>query len=234
MGRLLGTNTTNDVYQAIRKLIVDRQLAPGSRINQNRLAERLSLSRTPVVKALHLLVAHDLVRHVPNAGFFVTDLSVQELYELFTLREALEAVIVRDLTPAITDDQLDELDSLAREFESAAAKNDEVAYQKSDEAFHSKLVEFSPNNLVARMIDEFEIHSRCFTAGLIRPPSETLAEHLALVEAMRSRDVERASQIIASHMAGTREPMGDLVARLRQIRVDPMTVRFKDMPDPLG
>ncbi len=223
------TQTTEEAYRAIRRLIVEKRLAPGARINQIRLSEELHSSRTPVSKALHLLAAHDLVRHVPNSGFFVTDLSVKELYELFTLRESLETVVVRDLAPSISDRQIETLQEVARGFEEAATADDEAGYRLCDEEFHAMLVRMCPNRLVKRMFEEFEIHSRCFTAGLIRAPGETLSEHLDLISALTNREVDRACLIIGEHMARTREYMADLVGRLDRLGVDPMTVRFRDV-----
>jgi DNA-binding GntR family transcriptional regulator len=211
------------------RLIVDRQLFPGSKINQNGLSKQLKSSRTPIVKALHRLEAQGLVDNIPDRGFFVHELTILELLELYTLREALDSIVVSELVDTITAEQLQQLDQIISNFEKTAEDLDETLYGQCDQEFHSLLLEFSKNNLVKKINDYFQIYNRCFVFGILRKPQETLPEHRKLYEALANRATDEARDSIVSHMANTKIVLQDLVKRLRQVGIDPATIPFKEI-----
>ena len=219
-------NTTRRIYEKILHLIVEKQLPPGGKINQNKLANQLRSSRTPVVKALHLLEAQGLVDSITGRGFFVHELSMLELLELFTLREALDSIVVFELIETITPEQLQQLEDLMAVFERAAELADEEEYRKCDQDFHRLLLEFSCNTLVKRINEYFQIYNRCFVVGLLREPRETLPEHRRLVNALKKKDRDEARDAVAAHIANTKIFLQELVKRLQQIGIDPSTIPF--------
>jgi DNA-binding GntR family transcriptional regulator len=220
-------NSTKRIYEKILHLIVEKQLPPGGKINQNKLADQLRSSRTPVVKALHLLEAQGLVDSITDRGFFVHELSMLELLELFTLREALDSIVVFELIETITPEQLQQLYDLMAVFERAAEQADEEDYRKCDQDFHRLLLEFSRNTLVKRINEYFQIYNRCFVVGLLRKPRETLPEHRRLFDALKKGDRDEARDAVAAHIANTKVFLQELVKRLQQIGIDPATIPFK-------
>jgi DNA-binding GntR family transcriptional regulator len=220
-------NSTKKIYEKILRLIVEKQLPPGGKINQNKLAGQMRSSRTPVVKALHLLEAQGLVDSITDRGFFVHELSMLELLELFTLREALDSIIVFELIETITPEQMQRLEDLMAVFERAAELADEEEYRKCDQDFHRLLLEFSRNTLVKRINEYFQIYNRCFVVGLLREPRQTLPEHRRLVDAFKKKDRDEARDAVAAHIANTKVFLQELVKRLQQIGIDPSTIPFK-------
>jgi DNA-binding GntR family transcriptional regulator len=220
-------NSTKKIYEKILRLIVEKQLPPGGKINQNKLAGQMRSSRTPVVKALHLLEAQGLVDSITDRGFFVHELSMLELLELFTLREALDSIIVFELIETITPEQMQRLEDLMAVFERAAELADEEEYRKCDQDFHRLLLEFSRNTLVKRINEYFQIYNRCFVVGLLREPRQTLPEHRRLVDAFKKKDRDEARDAVAAHIANTKIFLQELVKRLQQIGIDPSTIPFK-------
>lgn len=83
------------VYERLREEIVEWELAPGTHLNETRLAERLGVSRTPLREALHRLTRDNLVRISPGRGAFVTEIVLQDVVYQFQMREALETYAVR-------------------------------------------------------------------------------------------------------------------------------------------
>lgn len=83
------------VYERLREEIVEWALAPGTHLNETRLAERLGVSRTPLREALHRLTRDNLVRISPGRGAFVTEIALQDVVHQFQMREALETYAVR-------------------------------------------------------------------------------------------------------------------------------------------
>jgi DNA-binding GntR family transcriptional regulator len=221
-------NTTRRIYEDLLNLIVEKELAPGSKINQNRLAERLRSSRTPIVKALHKLETQGLVDSIPDRGFYVHELSVLELVELWTLREALDSIVILELVETITPAQIEQIEEALGNFERSAADIDEACYRKADKLFHKLLLQFSRNLLVKKINDYFQIYNRCFTVGLLRKPQETLPEHRRMVEALKAKDRESAREAVVSHITRTKVFLQQLVQQLRKVGIDPASIPFKE------
>jgi len=146
-------NSTASAYESIRRIIIEKKLSPGSKINQSKLAKQLKVSRTPIVKALHILETQGLVDTIPGKGFYVHILSIQELLDLFILREALDTLVISELTETIANDQIEQLEEVFKDFDLSLADMDELSYWKSDQKFHNLLLSFSNNNL-AKKINE--------------------------------------------------------------------------------
>ena len=183
--------TTAWVYRQIRDLIVDKSIPPGSKINQNAMAEEMKISRTPVVNALHKLESEGLVDNLPHTGFFVHQITVKELLDLFALREALDTMIVTEIVATVSDD---DIRGLARLFEPFRGRGrsqaiDVERYRKADIRFHFTMLELCANTLARKVNENFQVFNRSFMGGLVRPPAETLSEHVAIIDALRSRNL---------------------------------------------
>ena len=101
---LLNHQTLSDnVAGLIRKMIFNGTLKPGERINQAQLAETLNISRGPIREALRMLQNEGLIKHETNRGTFVTTLSSQDAYEIYTLRALLEGEAAQLAIPNLTD-----------------------------------------------------------------------------------------------------------------------------------
>ncbi len=211
---------TSTVYKALLDMLVNEHLAPGAKLNQNDLANSLGVSRTPLVKALHVLEAQGLVDSSPNRGFTVHRFSVKELLELWEIRGALETIAIREIAGRMNADLLDTLESLFAPF---SLSNDEIdleQYADANRRFHSTILRLCQNDLVLKIYDHFQILSRSFLAGLLRPPSETLLEHRSIIEALREGSPERAANRLMDHIEKTKKSMKDTMNRLKNMGID--------------
>ena len=220
--------STLQVYERIRALIISNRIAAGEKINQTVLARELNVSRTPVTNALHKLETQGLVDHMPEKGFYVHQLSIMELLDLFALREAIDMIIAAELVDSITDEQCSRLEDLFRVyFEAGTVTDDQVsAYSEADSQFHRLLLDFSTNQLARRVDDHFQVFARSFTAGLLRKPNETLREHRQIIDALKARDRKRALDSVVRHCASTKDHLRDVVDRLKALGVDPATIPY--------
>ena len=107
---------SRQVYRALRDAIIAATLAPGQRISENELAERLAVSRTPVREALRRLAALGLVSFEANRGFRVRTMSRSEVWEAFLLRAELESLATAYAAERITEEDLEELEKAERRF----------------------------------------------------------------------------------------------------------------------
>lgn len=220
--------TTEVAYREIRARILQGKFPANQKINQNALAEGLGVSRTPVIKALHMLDAEGLVDNIPNRGFFIHMPTLREVTELFMLRQSLEMISAMYAAEYGTDAQFDQLAALFDEFHNAEAI-DHDRYFLADQAFHRQILRMCDNSLMHKINESMQIMERSFSAGLLRPPQETLIEHMNIVEALRSRDPVRAQEVTRQHTETTKRHLQSLDRQIRALGFNPATMPVADV-----
>ena len=196
-------NLDQKVYTILKNMIIERKLLPGVKIPQEKLARDLGISRTPLISALKFLEQEKLVESVPRRGFFVRLFSKEEMVDIFELREVLEGLAVRRAASKITATQIKELNSFFQHFAKQKNISDYKGYAREDRRFHNFVIdvgakEFLKSILLTTNIISFSyqvLHSE----GLVRPPNETIQEHLAMIEAIKERDSEAAEDLMRQH-----------------------------------
>ena len=123
---------------ALRADVLTGGLAPGEQLVQEDIADKYGVSRVPVREALQLLTSEGLVSHVPHRGYFVTELSISDLSEVYRLRQLLEAEAIRAAVPALRDDDVTTLEALALAVQDADDLEDLTA---ANRRFHFALFE---------------------------------------------------------------------------------------------
>jgi len=211
------------IHRTLRNWIMQQKLAPGEKIMQGNLAESLKVSRTPVVKALHKLETEGLVDNIHQRGFYVHKLTLKELYELFILRESLEKIVVIDVAKNIESGQLKELESIFSSFRNTF-EIDTGKYRIADQKFHNMLFDLCTNSLVTRINETFQVINRTLLSGLIRPPEETLDEHLKVIEGIRNHDVKMAQTAIEEHDRNTNNIIQKTINDVQRLGINPAEI----------
>ena len=217
-----------DIYEEIKGRIVRGQLSPDIKINQNKIAMELGVSRTPVVKALHMLKSEGLVDNIPNKGFYVHKISLQDTVELYELRQAIEMVAAACTAEYAAIEDISQLKDIFTPFTTQAPINVEQ-YAEADRIFHSRLIELSRNNLLQKTNQSILILPKSFTSGLLRDPNETLNEHFDIIEALMNRNCRQAQDKVREHMEHTLMALRDAMTGLRKIGVDPGMIPVTDI-----
>lgn len=101
----------NVAYDYLLDAIMSYELKPGQAIVEQDISDRLNISRTPIREAFKQLESEGLVRHLPSRGTFVTNLTVQDVEEIFQLRELFEITALKSAINCITDDELDYIET---------------------------------------------------------------------------------------------------------------------------
>jgi hypothetical protein len=191
------------VSRHLRDEILSSRILPGTVLQEVPLAESLGVSRGPLREALSDLAAEGLVTITPRRGAVVTRLTKAEFLEAYQVREVLETLGARLAVPAISDDELARMDEAIARMGEAARRQDVDLFFDANNAFHGVLMEASRNRKLV------EIHGRLITQmGPYRRPSARLrgnlepsiAEHIAILDAVRARDVERATALVLQHV----------------------------------
>jgi len=207
-----------EVAERLRLRIFNRELAPGSWIDELKIAEELGISRTPLREALKVLAAEGLVTMKLRRGAYVTEVSEQDLREVYELLALLESDAAAAACRHASPEQMQELQLLHQQLEDAAQGAPAVAddpapdahlgsperFLAANEAFHLHLLQLAGNRwrmqVVAdlRKVMKLNRHSSLLRQGRLQ---ESLHEHRALLAALCARDAEQARQLMAAHFA---------------------------------
>ena len=198
--------TTDRVTEGIRALILAGELPPGSRIGQEELAARFSVSRIPVRVALGRLESDGLVVLKPSSGAWVARVDLAECLEIYMIRERLEPLALAQSIPNMTDEHIDLLERLV---EDMAASTDTETFLKLDRMFHLASYADAGMKQLLAMIERFwnttQHYRRAFTSLLGRERNWIIhAEHRLMVDAIRRRDTEGAAHLLTEHIRRTR------------------------------
>lgn len=199
---------TREVFDLLRKSIIQGELVPGSLHSVAEFAEALRVSRTPVREALIALAGHGMVRFERNRGVRILQLSVVDLEEIIAIRVLLEVPTVCEAVRRMTPAAIDELERLVLAMETSAAKDDEESVGTLDRAFHHALLMQAGNRRLADYVDRLRdmIRTRGITtAGESRTLQQIAQEHRELLDLIRAGDTKAVSDAMQAHIARTRE-----------------------------
>ncbi|GAB3472087.1 GntR family transcriptional regulator [Polaromonas eurypsychrophila] len=189
-----------EVAELLRQRIFNRELVPGSWIDELKLAEEYGISRTPLREALKVLATEGLVTMKVRRGAYVTEVSERDLADVYHLLALLESDAAGVVATQATDAQLKELQSLHRELEKAVANRER--FFEINEAFHMRLLEIANNRwrdqMVAdlRKVMKLNRHNSLLKSGRME---ESLAEHRSLMEALTARNADTSAQRMREH-----------------------------------
>jgi DNA-binding GntR family transcriptional regulator len=195
-------NLREQVVQQVRAAIVSGQSGPGTMYSVPGLAASLGVSTTPVREALLELARGGLIEPIRNRGFKVVEPTVDDLRNLFELRELLEVFAVETLARK-PDRDLDGLRALAGAVAEAVEQDDVGAYLASDRKFHQALTEAAGNpqltELVMTLRDRMRLYGISSRAGLERQRA-SVDEHYRIIELAQAGDAKALRPLMREHI----------------------------------
>jgi DNA-binding GntR family transcriptional regulator len=193
-----------EAIDRLRDLIIQGQLAPGSRLNERLLCERLHISRTPLREAIKLLATEGLVTLLPNRGAQVAPLEPGRLAETLEVMAALEGLAGELACRNASAERIAEIRALHAEMVEMHARGDLVSYFRYNQAIHLKIVEASGNATLGntyRQLNANVLRAR-YMANLSRERwDEAVREHEQILAALEARDVSRLRLLLHDHLA---------------------------------
>lgn len=200
----------NAVTQMLYDEIVVLDIPPASKLNINQIASELGISRTPVAEAIQKLQAIGFVETHPNSsGFYVTDMTLRDMIDLYNARAAIEceaAALCAEDAPA---EAIQKMEALANEFKKAIPKNDGKTLRDTDMPFHGLIVEACGNKYLIRSYNELLPNLTMYQGSWIRfidPEqvnpwsSQVVHQHSAIATAIKMRLPLLARQAMAEHI----------------------------------
>ncbi|WP_169813909.1 GntR family transcriptional regulator [Actinomadura kijaniata] len=215
-----GSLLADRAYEELKAAILENRLTPGTPLSVPALADRMSISRSPVREAVQKLIHDGLATHVPHRGAEVSSVDVEDLHQLYAVRESLEGLAARLATERLDVAALTELERILGEHEKVLAEGGgEGAHVRQDMRFHQAIRALTGNRHLIDILDQLQGRAHLGLHSLWRHPHAprlALEEHRRIYEAMAAGDPDAAEHAARTHVSRLR-------VRLRQAtgRTDP-------------
>jgi DNA-binding GntR family transcriptional regulator len=191
-----------DAVSLLRRLIEIGELAPGERLREVAISQRLGMSRTPVREAFRTLAAEGLVELLPNRSVVVSEVDLSEVADVFTVLGVLEGLAGVQACQRITDKQVEHLGALQEELERYFGMSDRENYVNTNRRIHEVIVEASHNTaLIAAWRTILPRADRARNTNNINRTrwTEAVYEHRMIYTAIAERDGERIAALMNDH-----------------------------------
>jgi len=197
-------NKKIEVYEKIKKDIIEGNLSPGFPINENDLAKTLCVSKTPVREALRQLERENLIENTPGRGSAVANITLQDIREIFEIREIIECGAVRRAVVLCDEEKV-----LAKkkELEKLFVKNVEkkISAWGPEEDVHQFIVKSIGNRKLhdtyLGLLDHIKRIRRIYGGRFSRQRFENiLTEHIEILDALMEANLERAEKAVQNHL----------------------------------
>lgn len=198
----------------IRRWLISGRLKPGDQVIQDVVAGELGVSVVPIREALKTLESEGQLKYIPQRGFFVNELSREELLELCDIRSALETMAVDRALPQVGQDHLQEMKDLIAAMEAADKAGDVVEMIRLDRRFHFTVFEAAGLNQLTRIITLTWDQSDPYRAAFFNDPEHRVTnhrEHRKILAAVRKRDAGTVSELLDEHRLGPVRRLAHLV-----------------------
>ena len=201
-------NLNEEVYRALKDAILQRRLAPGTKLREEQLSRDLGVSRTPIREALRKLEVEGFVEVLPRRGAVVTNLDDHDIAEIYEVREALEGMAAYLAATHGDEGFIKRLRETLDAYALAAENNDEATCVEVDMKFHDLLAEGSGNERLRRILRTFREQAWLLRKRSVMIPGrmiKSLQEKRAFMEALAAGDPKRAEELIREHVRSVRE-----------------------------
>lgn len=200
---------------ALEREILEGNLPPGMRLDEQELAKRFQVSRTPVREALLELTAQGLVMQVAHRGTFVADLTLEDVFGSYEVLARLEGLCAKLATRRMTPAQKQDLQQLHQRMADSLDSAQRSQYIELDAAFHDTLVAGAHNGSLAehiRLCNKKIAPVRLSSMYSVADMAVAHTEHEALLQAMLAGEDDLAERLMTMHVAMRAEQVRDLAA----------------------
>lgn len=202
------------VVEHLQNLIIEGVLAPGTKLNEREVCERLGISRTPLREAMKVLASEGLIDIEPNRGAFVSKMSDTEIWEAFEMMSGLEALSGELAAERISPAEIAEIKVLHDAMIVCRAQNDLPGYYSRNQTIHNKINAAARNSVLRQIY--LSINRRLLALRFKSNFKEAkwdraIHEHDEMIQALEARDGKRLATILRQHLLDKRDSvMADL------------------------
>ena len=204
MEDLPGRKSLGDyVFERLKKAIINGEMAPGSRIIENRLANALGISGTPIREAIDKLERAGFLRRLSQGGFTVVSLTRDDIEEAFGIRSILESYAARLAAIKHKEEDLKPLEDKLKEYQSCLDKGQIEALHRINTEFHDMLYALSRSPKLIKMIGDLKDQISRFRKILLSEASMAKVsdkDHRRMLKAMKMRDPDSVESLVKEHI----------------------------------
>jgi DNA-binding GntR family transcriptional regulator len=205
-------------FQQIKSQIVSLELEPGAQIDETAVAETLDIGRTPIRESLFRLAAEGLLRVKAGRGFFVRDITLNDIKDLFETLLVLERAAVALAVRRIGSAGIGRLERLNDRFKTAWDRHHYLDVTLANSRFHREIYAATGNEYMQSYLGSLQIQSQrlayiCFTrpteVDLRDHADESIRDHHALIECLSKKDETAAVEVTTAHIQRFRQRVAD-------------------------
>jgi DNA-binding GntR family transcriptional regulator len=202
------TSLAHQISRYLRESILEDRLPGGERLKEREVAESLSVSRTPVREALRMLEGEGLVVRTGSGYGVVVERSLDDMLEAFHVRIALECYAVRLVATSASEAQLLCLVEADRDVQSLVERERFEELKQYGADFHQRIIELTGNNRIIRLFRDIIEYIDLYRQRLYKMPQfleQNLVTHHQILQALRSRDEDKAAALMREHLRSSME-----------------------------
>jgi DNA-binding GntR family transcriptional regulator len=199
------------VYETLKKRIINHALPPGDPLNEGALSKELKISKTPIREAFQQLEKEGFIESIPGRGAFVSRISVQDIRELFEIREILECEVIKRVASKGDFNRVD-AEAIGKKFESAETNGNRTpkSYFKAGDQIHTYIFEAFGNKRLLEYYRRLQDHIerlRLYFFNQVNPErsEQSFKEHLEIIKALVAREPQRAEKAMRDHLQNSFE-----------------------------
>ena len=211
-------------YKKIKETILKHEIVPGQRLSHEDLVLQLKISQTPIREALSRLAQEGYVTRLTNRGYRVSEMTAEEVEELFGLRSALEAYCIDEAIRRITPERLKALEQSVKSSRRAIVANDPLVDRYIlNKDFHVIVAEIAGNGAVTRVLNDTceKLVLKRRIEGITQGGFAVLQHHREIFQAIKRKDVRRAQELMRAHLQNIKTIL------LKQIEARTRTARAR-------
>lgn len=188
----------DEVYQTLKKAIITLEFEPGQRLNDNDLAEKFGVSRTPVREALKRLEDEGLVEAVPGSITRVTPLKLEEGNHAFTVVAVLHALAARLAVPLLTNSDIEALERSNRLLQQSIQNNNILDSIEADDSFHNVFLNTAANPEIRIALKGIvpKIHRMVISQFASTNGLQSVEQHQKIILACRNKETEKVARFV--------------------------------------
>jgi len=195
-------------YEMLKHAIITGEIPAGERIVETDYADRLHISRTPLREALRKLERDGLVEYVLRRGVVVRAFTLEDVSQIYTIRNSLEILTLPAVVKNVTDEDIEALREQLRVMDDLLLKDDIEGISPLARAFHSTIIKISRQNRILRVIETQDEFITRFSAMAIRQENrrkDAHKEHHQIVEFLAKRDLPGLEKLLSAHIERSKE-----------------------------
>ena len=202
------------VFNTLREAILKGDLKPGERLMELQLASKLGVSRTPIREAIRMLEQEALAVTTPRKGAEVAKMTLKDMEDVLEIRDALDELAVRIACQKISDEQLKQLEDMKELFEKSTQTGNVKKIAEADVTFHDVIYEATGNPKLVTLLNNLREQVYRYRVEYIKDPKNyptLIAEHEAILESLKNRDVKNAVEAMHVHVANQAEAVKTVI-----------------------